>query len=84
MKMLTLHIDLFTNSWKPPRYILAKPPERNDRVRKKYCILVEGEAIPPPIKNFEEMKFPTVIIRALNKKGIVKPSPIQVQGIPTV
>ena len=41
-------------------------------------ILVEGEEVPPPLKTFADMKFPACIIKALQKKGIEKPSPIQV------
>uniref|UniRef100_A0A8C2IP21 Probable ATP-dependent RNA helicase DDX41 n=1 Tax=Cyprinus carpio TaxID=7962 RepID=A0A8C2IP21_CYPCA len=57
---------------------------RHERVRKKYHILVEGEGIPPPIKSFREMKFPQAILKGLKKKGIVHPTPIQIQGIPTI
>ncbi|KAG2455506.1 DDX41 helicase, partial [Polypterus senegalus] len=71
-------------SWRAPRNIINMPPARNDRVRKKYHILVEGEDIPPPIKSFKEMKFPAAILRGLKKKGIVHPTPIQIQGIPTI
>ena len=46
--------------------------------------MVEGVDLPPPIKQFSEMKFPKVILSALKKKGIDKPTPIQIQGIPTV
>ena len=35
--------------------------------------------MPPPLKSFADMKFPPAIIKALNKKGIMKPSPIQVR-----
>lgn len=58
--------------------------ERHERVRQKLRILVEGEDIPPPCKTFREMKFPRGILAGLENKGIVKPTPIQVQGIPTV
>jgi len=57
---------------------------RHDRVRAKYHILVEGEEIPPPLKTFHDMKFPPALIKALDTKGIKKPTPIQTQGIPTV
>ncbi|KAG8179326.1 hypothetical protein JTE90_011590 [Oedothorax gibbosus] len=70
--------------WKPPRYILAMTEKRHERVRKKYRILVEGEDIIPPIKTFREMKFPKGIIKGLKKKGITKPTPIQMQGLPAV
>ena len=60
------------------------PEEKRDKIRKKFHILVEGEDLPPPIKTFQAMKFPQPIINQLKKKGIVTPSPIQIQGIPTV
>uniref|UniRef100_A0A5F9CHA8 Probable ATP-dependent RNA helicase DDX41 n=1 Tax=Oryctolagus cuniculus TaxID=9986 RepID=A0A5F9CHA8_RABIT len=78
---LTLPLTL---SWTPPRYVLNMSEERHDRVRRKYHILVEGDGIPPPIKSFKEMKFPAAILRGLKKKGIHHPTPIQIQGIPTI
>ncbi|GFX42580.1 ATP-dependent RNA helicase abstrakt [Trichonephila clavipes] len=70
--------------WRPPRYILEMSEKRHERVRRKYRILVEGEDIVPPIKTFKEMKFPKGIIQGLKKKGITKPTPIQMQGLPAV
>ncbi|XP_016141792.1 ATP-dependent RNA helicase DDX42-like [Sinocyclocheilus grahami] len=75
--------DPIKTSWKAPRYIHGMPAARHERVRKKYHILVEGEGIPPPIKSFREMKFPQAILKGLKKKGIIHPTPIQIQGIPT-
>uniref|UniRef100_H0VD32 Probable ATP-dependent RNA helicase DDX41 n=1 Tax=Cavia porcellus TaxID=10141 RepID=H0VD32_CAVPO len=74
----------WTKLWTPPRYVLSMSEERHERVRKKYHILVEGDGIPPPIKSFKEMKFPAAILRGLKKKGILHPTPIQIQGIPTI
>ncbi|CAK1592333.1 unnamed protein product [Parnassius mnemosyne] len=71
-------------SWKPPRCILERPPEKNDLIRQQLRILVEGEDVPPPIRTFQHMKFPKGILRGLEEKGIKKPTPIQVQGIPAV
>ncbi|TSK87392.1 putative ATP-dependent RNA helicase DDX41 [Bagarius yarrelli] len=76
--------DPIRTSWNAPRYILNMPERRHERVRKKYHILVEGDIIPPPIKSFREMKFPQAILKGLKKKGIVHPTPIQIQGIPTI
>ncbi|XP_054938848.1 probable ATP-dependent RNA helicase DDX41 isoform X3 [Physeter macrocephalus] len=76
--------DPIKTSWTPPRYVLSMSEERHERVRKKYHILVEGDGIPPPIKSFKEMKFPAAILRGLKKKGIHHPTPIQIQGIPTI
>ncbi|CAL1280112.1 unnamed protein product [Larinioides sclopetarius] len=70
--------------WKPPHYISEMSEKRHERVRRKYRILVEGEDVVPPIKTFKEMKFPKGIIQGLKKKGISKPTPIQMQGLPTV
>lgn len=76
--------DPIETSWKPPKYAMVLPEEKREALRNKLRILVEGEEVPPPIRTFKEMKFPKSIINALEKKGIKKPTPIQIQGIPTV
>ena len=40
--------------------------------------------MPPPIASFRDMKFPKCIIQALKEKGIHKPTPIQMQGLPAL
>lgn len=70
--------------WQPPRYIRQAPESKHERIRKKLHILTEGENMPPPVKTFPEMKLPRPVIDALKKKGIIHPTPIQVQGIPAM
>ena len=79
-----LYEDPIKTSWTPPRYVSSYAPEKLDRMRVKYRIAVEGEDPPSMIKTFEEMKFNKVILGALKAKGILKPTPIQMQGLPTV
>ncbi|KAH7298383.1 hypothetical protein KP509_25G040400 [Ceratopteris richardii] len=55
-----------------------------DEIRKQWHILVEGENIPPPCKNFKDMRFPDAILQKLKDKGITRPTPIQVQGLPVI
>lgn len=76
--------DPIKTSWRPPRAVLAAGEARHERIRRKLRILVEGDDVPPPLKSFKEMKFHRGILNGLEQKGIVKPTPIQVQGIPTV
>ncbi|KAK9498381.1 hypothetical protein O3M35_003027 [Rhynocoris fuscipes] len=71
-------------SWRAPRCVLNLGNERHERVRNKLRILVEGEDVPPPCLSFAEMKFPRSILAGLQAKNIVKPTPIQVQGLPTI
>jgi ATP-dependent RNA helicase DDX41 len=51
-------------------------------MRKEWHIDVEGHNIPPPMSRFVDMKLPTPIIDCLQNKGITRPTPIQMQGIP--
>jgi ATP-dependent RNA helicase DDX41 len=76
--------DPIKTSWKPPRYILDKPDFVHEAIRQHLKIIAEGDEIPPPCKTFKEMKFPRPILVALERRGIKKPTPIQVQGIPTI
>ncbi len=78
------YTEALTTGWRPPRRILAKPQSRHDQVRQEHNILVEGNGVPPPLTSFRSMKFPPSILSALESKGIQKPSPIQMQGIPAL
>ncbi|KAJ1908686.1 hypothetical protein IWQ60_011582 [Tieghemiomyces parasiticus] len=76
------YTEPMTTTWRPPAFIRDQPPTVADAVRQKYHILVDGEDIPPPIKHFRDMKFPQAILNYLRNKGIQRPSPIQIQGLP--
>ena len=77
-------VESIKTSWTPPKYLLHAPEEQHIQMRAKWHIIVEGESCPPPIKAFKEMKFPKVILDAMQSKGISRPTPIQVQGIPAL
>ncbi|KAK2996738.1 hypothetical protein RJ639_025815 [Escallonia herrerae] len=70
--------------WKPPLPIRRMSEKACDAIRKQWHIIVEGEDIPPPVKNFKDMRFPEPILKKLKAKGIVQPTPIQVQGLPVI
>ncbi|BBN09337.1 ATP-dependent RNA helicase DDX41 [Marchantia polymorpha subsp. ruderalis] len=71
-------------SWKPPSHIRNLTEKESDEIRKQWHILVEGDEIPAPIKNFKDMRFPDPILKKLKAKGITRPTPIQVQGLPVI
>ena len=71
------------NSWRAPWFIRDMTEEQHEEVREKFHILTEGDDIPPPIDNFTDMKIPKPILSYLKTKGIRRPTPIQIQGIPT-
>ncbi|KAJ3196150.1 DEAD (Asp-Glu-Ala-Asp) box polypeptide 41, partial [Dinochytrium kinnereticum] len=72
------------SSWYPPRYIRNMPTNEITKIRNEFHILIEGDNVPPPIKSFKDMRLPPSILEHLKSKGIIKPTPIQVQGIPVV
>ncbi|WCJ24935.1 DEAD-box ATP-dependent RNA helicase 35 [Euphorbia peplus] len=76
--------DPLLTGWKPPLQIRRMSKKQCDAIRKQWHIIVDGEEIPPPIKNFRDMRFPEPILKMLKVKGIVQPTPIQVQGLPVI
>ncbi|CAG5132902.1 unnamed protein product [Candidula unifasciata] len=78
------YTDPIKTGWRAPKFIQEQSPAKWEKIRKKHHILVEGEDLPPPIRTFRSMKFPQPILDVLTKKGILEPTPIQIQGIPTV
>ncbi|XP_020213117.1 DEAD-box ATP-dependent RNA helicase 35 [Cajanus cajan] len=70
--------------WKPPLHVRRMSKKECDLIRKQWHIIVDGVDIPPPIKNFKDMRFPEPVLKKLKAKGIVQPTPIQVQGLPVI
>ena len=69
------------STWTAPRYILQQGDKQWSKIRDEWHMEVEGEDIPPPCKRFEDMKFAKPILEVLKRKGIKKPTPIQMQGL---
>lgn len=76
--------ERLSTRWTAPRYITEQPEQAHVVTRQKWHIIVEGEDCPPPVKSFKEMKFPACLLEALQSKGIARPTPIQVQGLPAI
>uniref|UniRef100_A0A7R9V1X9 RNA helicase n=1 Tax=Chlamydomonas euryale TaxID=1486919 RepID=A0A7R9V1X9_9CHLO len=68
--------------WKPPLKYRCMPEEERQAVRDTFRIITDGSLVPPPIPAFEDMKVPAAMLRVLEGKGIKKPTPIQIQGLP--
>ncbi|KAK4688501.1 ATP-dependent RNA helicase DDX41, partial [Tremellales sp. Uapishka_1] len=80
----TVWTEHVKTSWQPPHYIREMTEEQHQEIREKNHIIIEGDDLPPPITHFADMKIPKPLLDYLKTKGIKKPSPIQIQGIPTV
>ena len=76
------YTESIRTSWRPPRYLAAQTDEKRKAVREELHIIAEGDDVPPPITSFREMKLPQPLLDAMSAKGIVRPSPIQIQGLP--
>ena len=70
------------SSWTPPRRLREMTDDEIALIRKKHAIIVEGKDYPPPIRHFADLRLPKPILEYLKQKGIMKPSPIQAQGLP--
>eukprot|EP00884_Botryococcus_braunii_P021065 jgi/Botrbrau1/7642/Bobra.0159s0088.1 len=70
--------------WKPPAKIRMESEETRQAIRDKFHIIVDGHNLPPAITEFRDMKLPAAVLRVLDQKGIKKPTPIQMQGLPVI
>ena len=73
-----------TTGWVPPLKFRRCTEDQHQEVRDRYHIICEGNALPPPLLAFEDMRFPDAILRQLSNKGIKRPTPIQIQGLPVI
>ena len=73
-----------TTGWVPPLKFRRRTEDQHQELRDRYHIICEGNALPPPLLAFEDMRFPDAILRQLSNKGIKRPTPIQIQGLPVI
>lgn len=78
----TSYTESMKTSWRAPHYIRNLSQDEQQAIRDKHAILTEGEDPPPAIEHFADMKLPKPILQYLANKGIKRPTPIQIQGIP--
>lgn len=78
------YTEALETGWRPPHHIRKMTAKQATEIREKWHILVEGEDMPPPILTFHDMKFPEAIVAGLKAKGINRPTPIQIQGLPAL
>lgn len=76
--------ESITATWTPPAWSVARGEDVNNEIRKRLMIDVDGEGAAPPLERFIDLKLPKPINQYLVAKGIIKPSPIQIQGLPVI
>lgn len=67
--------------WKPPAKIRMQSEDQRQAVREKFHIIVDGHNLPPAVTEFRDTKLPPAVLRVLERKGIKKPTPIQMQVV---
>ena len=70
--------------WTPPAICRCLTEEDAQAIRDKHRIVVEGEHLPPPVVDFAQTRAPPPVLRVLASKGITRPTPIQMQGLPVI
>ncbi|KAI0980877.1 hypothetical protein GJ496_001741 [Pomphorhynchus laevis] len=78
------YTEAIKTSWSVPRVILELDQHYIDNIRRKLNIQIEGIDPPPLCLRFEHLNLPKAVLKALMEKGIEKPTPIQMQGLPIV
>lgn len=68
-----------TTSWEMPEKYRDMTDAEAAEVRERFFVDVSGTDVPPPFRNFKDMRFPQPILDALKRKNIVAPTQIQMQ-----
>lgn len=66
-------------SWTMPAKYREMTEAEAKEVRERFFVDVNGTDVPPPFRNFKDMRFPQPILDALKKKNITAPTQIQMQ-----
>ena len=79
-----------TTGWRPPLEYRLMSDEEKEGLRNKFFIKAIGNEIPPAMVTYSDIlsglsrALKEAILAHLDSKGIVKPTPIQMQGLPTI
>ncbi|CAN6230317.1 unnamed protein product [Urochloa humidicola] len=79
-----IYTEPIRTGWKPPLRLRRMPLAKANELRRKWHIIVDGDDVPPPARDFRDLRLPEPMLRKLRERGIVQPTPIQVQGLPVV
>jgi ATP-dependent RNA helicase DDX41 len=79
-----IYTEPMPSTWTPPSFLQEMTEEDRERIRVKFNVACDGENIPPPVLRFKDFKFPKGVLSVLKSKGIKKPTPVQMQGLPCV
>ncbi|CAO2044547.1 unnamed protein product [Urochloa humidicola] len=79
-----IYTEPIRTGWKPPLRLRRMPLAKANELRRKWHIIVDGDDVPPPARDFRDLRLPEPMLRELRERGIVQPTPIQVQGLPVV
>ncbi|CAL4890013.1 unnamed protein product [Urochloa decumbens] len=79
-----IYTEPIKTGWKPPLRLRRMPLAKANELRRKWHIIVDGDDVPPPARDFRDLRLPEPMLRQLRERGIVQPTPIQVQGLPVV
>jgi len=76
--------DAVDYGWSPTKWWADAMADRDslEKTRKRLHIIAEGTDVTPPCETFQKMKLPKWLVDHLESRGIVRPTPIQMQGIP--
>lgn len=77
-----VYVRSMNTGWKPPAKIRMQSEDQRQAVREKFHIIVDGHNLPPAVTEFRDTKLPPAVLRVLERKGIKKPTPIQMQVLP--
>lgn len=75
--------------WKPPlKYRLLMTEEDHTKTREAFFIKTMGNNIPPAMTSYDDIlagcRHRPALLKHLESQGILKPTPIQMQGLPAI
>jgi len=83
------HRKAINTGWKPPlKYRLLMTEEDHNKTREAFFIKTLGNNIPPAMTSYADIlsgcRHRPALLKHLESQGILKPTPIQMQGLPAI
>ncbi|CAD6341641.1 unnamed protein product [Miscanthus lutarioriparius] len=77
-----IYTEPIQTGWKPPLRLRHMPLAKANELRRKWHIIVDGDDVPPPARDFRDLRLPEPMLRKLRERVSSSPRPSRCRGCP--
>ena len=77
-----IYTDPIETGWKPPLHLCRMPVAKANKLRRKWHIVVDGDDVPPPARDFRDLRLRSPCCGSCARGASSSPHPSRCRGCP--